>query len=131
MAAASHTKAEAASGHTPLATGSGIICQSIHARPTWMRGNTAAVHMAHSVMSSARRAMLFLHRLPVSSSMADMSVPACPKPIQNTNSTISHPQGTLLLTPKTPTPSVAMRTALHPNPHAASAAHSNTAAARG
>jgi hypothetical protein len=84
------------------------------------------IDTAHKVISSAWWAMRLRHCLPVSSRMAEMRVPAWPSPIQKTKSTISHPQGTALLTPSTPTPSVAMRTALHPSPHVANAAHNNT-----
>ena len=123
IAAASHRSAEAASGQTPEAWGIGAICQSIRMRPTWMRGNMPAVHTAQMVMSSAGRAIPLRHFFFVSRRMADKRVPAWPKPIQKTNRTISQPQGTLLFTPRTPTPSVAMRRALPPSPHAASIRH--------
>ena len=50
----------------------------------WMIGNSAAVMTANTVMASVERYTAVRHGLRNRNRMAEISVPACPMPIQNT-----------------------------------------------
>ena len=70
----------------------------------WMSGKSAAHITAKMVMASAERLIDVRHRWRRSSRMAEMSVPACPMPIQNTKLVMSKAQPTLLFSPQVPMP---------------------------
>ena len=70
----------------------------------WMAGNMPAHMTAKMVIASAERLMEVLHCWRNNSRMAEIRVPACPIPTQNTKFVMSKAQPTLLLSPHIPTP---------------------------
>src|ERR1051325_11427789 len=84
-AAASQISGELKLIHSPRSFGYGMSQYARHARPRWMIGNSSAVMMAASVIVSASRAIEMRHRARKRKRMADISVPECAMPIQNTN----------------------------------------------
>ncbi len=73
-------------------------------RPMWMPGKIRAHITAKIVMASAARLMLVRHFCRKRNKIAEISVPACPMPIQKTKFVISKAQNTGLLLPHTPIP---------------------------
>jgi len=69
-----------------------------------MIGKIPAHMTANSVIASAARFTDVRQRWRSRKRMAEMRVPACPMPIQNTKLVISNAQPTLLFSPHTPTP---------------------------
>ena len=61
---------------------------------------------AKRVMASAARLTAVRQRWRVRNRMAEISVPACPIPIQNTKFVMSQAQATGTFSPQTPTPVV-------------------------
>jgi len=88
----------------PLLFGSGNRYQAYHTRPTWNIGKMPAHTTAKIVMASAERLIEVRHFWRSRHRIAEISVPACPIPIQKTKLTMSHAQLTGLRCPQTPTP---------------------------
>ena len=103
-AKASQTNGLRKFGHIAIWFGMGAIQYRTHTRPTWIAGNRPAHMTAKIVMASAKRLMLVRHFCRNRNRIAEISVPACPIPIQKTKLTIAKPQPTGLFTPHTPTP---------------------------
>ncbi len=74
-------------------------------RPTWMPGNSMAHMTAKMVIASAERLIEVRHFCRNRKRIAEMSVPACPIPTQNTKFVMSQAQPTGTLRPQTPIPS--------------------------
>ena len=91
-------------GHSSIWLGIGNIQYANQARPTWMPGNNPAQMTAKIVIASAARLMEVRHFCLNRNRIAEMSVPACPIPIQKTKFTMAYPHPTGLLTPQVPTP---------------------------
>ncbi len=70
----------------------------------WISGNIAAQMTAKRVIASAERLMLVRHFCRKRKRMAEMSVPACPIPTQNTKLVMSNAQPTVRLRPHVPMP---------------------------
>jgi len=71
-----------------------------------MPGKIPAQTTAKMVMPSAKRLMLVRHFWRSRKRIAEISVPACPMPTQNTKLTMSKPHPTGTWSPHTPTPVV-------------------------
>src|SRR5262249_16213339 len=74
--------------------GIGAKYNAIQNRPTWMAGKMAAQMTAKNVIASAERLMEVRHFCRSKNKMAEMSVPACPIPIQKTKLVMSQAQPT-------------------------------------
>src|SRR5689334_19562291 len=85
--------------HRKRQFGSGTSQYANHVRPRWMSGNNPAVMTAKIVMASAERLIAVRQRCRKRWRMAEMSVPACPMPIQNTKLVMSTAQPTGWLSP--------------------------------
>src|SRR5256885_9273105 len=70
----------------------------------WMSGKSAAHITEKIVIASADRLIEVRHRCRNSSRMAEMSVPACPIPIQKTKFVMSKAHPTVLFSPHVPMP---------------------------
>src|SRR5215217_3760039 len=92
-------------GHMLIWFGSGNIQYATQTRPTWIPGKVKAHITAKMVMASAARLIEVRHFCRKRKRMAEMSVPACPMPTQNTKFVMSHAQPTGTLRPQTPMPS--------------------------
>src|SRR5947208_15779848 len=88
----------------PQLFGIGAIYHAIQARPTCTPGKIAAQITAKSVIASAERLIDVRHFCRSKNKMAEMSVPACPIPIQKTKFVIPHAQPNGMLFPHEPTP---------------------------
>src|ERR1044072_3433448 len=84
--------------------GIGAMYHAIQNRPTWMPGKIAAQITAKSVIASAERLIEVRHFWRSKNKIAEISVPACPIPIQKTKFVISHAQPFGMLFPHVPTP---------------------------
>src|ERR1700747_3862762 len=84
--------------------GTGARYQAIQNRPTWMPGKIAAQITAKSVIASGERLIEVRHFWRSKNKMAEISVPACPIPIQKTKFVMSHAQPMGRLLPHTPIP---------------------------
>jgi hypothetical protein len=69
-----------------------------------MSGNIVAHITAKIVMASEKREIALRHRALKSSRIAEIKVPACPIPTQNTKFMMSKAQATGILFPQTPIP---------------------------
>ena len=69
-----------------------------------MTGKIPAQMTAKMVIASAERFTDVRHRWLNRNRMAEMSVPACPMPIQKTKLVMSNAQPTVLLSPQVPIP---------------------------
>ena len=67
-------------------------------------GYKPAQMTANNVMASAARLMEVRQRWRVRNKMAEINVPACPIPIQNTKFVMSHAQAIGMFSPHTPMP---------------------------
>src|SRR5215470_12191865 len=105
----------------PQLFGIGAKYHAIQKRPTWMPGKIAAQITAKSVIASAERLMEVRHFCRSKNKIAEMSVPACPIPIQNTKLVIPHAQPTGMLFPHVPTP-VEIRYPMQKSPNVAALA---------
>ena len=74
-------------------------------RPTWIPGNIIAHMTAKMVIASAARLIEVRHVCRKRKRIAEMSVPACAIPTQNTKFVMSHAQPTGTLSPQMPIPS--------------------------
>src|SRR5919108_2303883 len=92
-------------GHMLIWFGTGNIQYATQTRPTWMPGNINAHMTAKMVIASAARLIEVRHFCRKRKRIAEMSVPACPIPIQNTKFVMSHDQPTGTLSPQIPIPS--------------------------
>ena len=92
-------------GHIPIWFGSGNIQYATQTRPTWMPGNVKAHITAKMVIASAARLIEVRQVWRKRKRIAEMSVPACPMPTQNTKLVMSHAQPTGWLRPQMPIPS--------------------------
>ena len=70
----------------------------------WMTGYRPAQMTAKMVMASAERLIDVRHFCRNRSSTAEISVPACPIPTQNTKFVMSKPQPTVRFKPQVPMP---------------------------
>src|ERR1700746_3611837 len=104
MAKTSHTRGERKLIHRgPRWLGKyGKIKKASHGLPMWIEGNMPAHITAKMVMASAERLMEVLHFCRKSSRMAEINVPACPMPTQNTKFVMSKAHPTLLFSPQMP-----------------------------
>src|SRR5436190_12035590 len=84
--------------------GTGARYHAIQKRPTWMPGKIAAQITAKRVIASAERLIEVRHFCRKRNRIAEMSVPACPIPIQKTKFVMSQAQPTGRLLPHTPIP---------------------------
>src|SRR5262245_14045704 len=82
----SHISGDLKCGHRPRWFGYGMRKYTNQRRPTWMSGNRPAVMTAKIVMASADRKIDVRQRARNRYRIAEMSVPACPIPIQKTKS---------------------------------------------
>src|SRR5438552_10201484 len=82
----------------------GARYHAIQNRPTWMPGKIAAQITAKSVIASAERLIEVRHFCRSKKRMAEISVPACPIPIQKTKLVIPQAHPTGMLFPHVPTP---------------------------
>src|SRR6266436_5872924 len=78
----------------PQLFGIGAIYHAIQKRPTWIPGKIAAQITAKSVIASAERLIEVRHFCRSRNKIAEISVPACPIPIQKTKLVMSHAQPT-------------------------------------
>ena len=78
----------------PQLFGIGAIYHAIQNRPTWMPGKIAAQITAKSVIASAERLIDVRHFWRSKNKIAEISVPACPIPIQKTKLVMSQAQPT-------------------------------------
>jgi hypothetical protein len=85
--------------------GTGNIQYATQTRPTWIPGNVRAHMTAKIVIASAARLIDVRHFCRKRKRIAEMSVPACPMPTQNTKFVMSHAQPTGTLRPQMPIPS--------------------------
>src|SRR5262249_30475556 len=102
----------------PQLLGIGARYHAIQNRPTWMPGKIAAQITANSVIASAERLIEVRHFWRSKNKIAEISVPACPIPIQKTKFVIPHAQPTGMLFPHVPTP-VEMRYPMQKSPNVA------------
>src|SRR4030095_863169 len=89
-------------GHTLIWFGIGKTQYMTQTRPTWIDGNSRAHMNAKMVIASAERLMEVRHFCRKRNRIAEMSVPACPIPTQNTKFVMSQAQPTGALSPQTP-----------------------------
>src|SRR6266496_1417058 len=101
--------------------GEGARYHAIQARPTWIPGKIAAQITAKSVIASAERLIDVRHFCRSRNRMAEISVPACPIPIQKTKFVIPQAQPTGMLFPHVPTP-VEIRYPIQKSPNVAALA---------
>src|SRR5215467_1260565 len=80
----SHISGERKFGHSERWFAYGKRKYTNHKRPTWMRGKSPAVMTAKIVIASEARKIDVRQRARKRYRIAEMSVPACPIPIQNT-----------------------------------------------
>src|SRR5688572_26552435 len=92
-------------GHIPIWFGRGNIQYATQTRPTWMPGKVSAHMTAKMVIASAERLIEVRHVWRKRKRMAEISVPACPMPTQNTKLVMSQAQPTGWLRPQMPIPS--------------------------
>src|SRR6266508_3671821 len=92
-------------GHMLIWFGIGNIQYATQTRPTWIPGNVSAHMTAKMVIASAERLIEVRHFWRKRKRIAEMSVPACPIPTQNTKFVMSHAQPTGTLRPQMPIPS--------------------------
>src|SRR5512143_1481425 len=88
----------------PRVLGYGSTQNASHGRPMWMMGKIPAQITAKIVIASADRLTEVRHFWRKRNRMAEMSVPACPMPIQKTKLVMSNAQPTVLLRPQVPIP---------------------------
>src|SRR6476620_3355686 len=92
-------------GHIPIWFGTGNIQYATQTRPTWIPGNVKAHMTAKMVIASAERLIDVRHFWRNRKRIAEISVPACPIPTQNTKFVMSHAHPTGMFRPQTPIPS--------------------------
>src|SRR6266571_8322387 len=80
--------------------GNGARYHAIQTRPTCTPGKMAAHITANSVIASAERLIDVRHFCRSKYKIAEISVPACPIPIQKTKLVMSHAQPTGMLFPQ-------------------------------
>jgi len=85
MATASQMSGELKLIQSPRSFGYGISQYALHARPRCSTGKMTAVMSATIVIVSAARAIAVRHVARKRNRMAEMKVPECAMPIQNTN----------------------------------------------
>jgi len=100
----SHSSGLRKFGHMFIWFGSGNSQYASQIRPTWIPGKIPAHTTAKIVIASANRLMLVRHFWRNRKRIAEISVPACPIPTQNTKFVMSNAQPTGRLSPHTPTP---------------------------
>src|ERR1043166_5767438 len=88
----------------PQLFGIGAKYHAIQTRPTWTPGKIAAQITANSVIASAERLIDVRHFWRSKYKIAEIRVPACPIPIQNTKLVMSHAHPTGRFSPQVPTP---------------------------
>src|SRR5688572_9076417 len=92
-------------GQVPIWFGSGNIQYATQTRPTWIPGNVRAHMTAKMVIASAERLIEVRQVWRKRKRIAEISVPACPIPTQNTKFVMSQAQPTGWLRPQMPIPS--------------------------
>src|SRR4029453_10441155 len=92
-------------GHILIWLGSGNIQYATQTRPTWIPGNVSAHITAKMVIASAARLIEVRHFCRKRKRIAEISVPACPIPTQNTKFVMSQAQPPGTLSPQMPIPS--------------------------
>src|SRR5208337_936932 len=104
MAAKSQDRALRKFGKSSLEFGSGTTNQAIQTRPIWIITYSPAQATAKRVMASAARLRLDRHFWRNRKRIAEIKVPACPIPTQNTNVPMGRPQPTVWFMPQMPSP---------------------------